>query len=141
MLATTGTSPFGALEFNEMSVTYIAGQAVGTQLQLQGTADGRALTLIAHLRPELDSEGLPAPVSPAGSYRADGVGIVRGLDNGQCVLHSLAADVAVSQHEAPSYPTAADPIFFDGTLTVTGAGFNFKVSFEARKSCGMTRDD
>jgi hypothetical protein len=140
-LYVVGTSPFGTLELDALSVSYLTGDTIGTRLIFEGSSDGRPFMLFVRLVSDVAPDGEELAVSPAGSYWAESAHILRTLPDGSCAIDSLQAEVEILEHEAPSAPAAGDRIYFGGTVFAEGQGWQLEVAFEARRACGTTRDE
>jgi hypothetical protein len=140
-LYVVGTSPFGTLELDALSVSYLTGDTIGTRLMFEGSSDGRPFLLLVRLVSDVDPDGHELAVSPAGSYWADSAHVLRTLPDGSCAIDTLQAEVEILEHQAPSVPAVGDRIYFGGTVLAAGDGWQLKVEFEARRACGTTRDE
>jgi hypothetical protein len=136
-----GASPFGSLELDDLNVSYLTGDTVGTRLIFQGSSDGRPFLLLVRLVSDLAPDGSELAASPAGNYWAESAHILRTLPDGSCAIDSLEAEVQILEHEAPVTPALGDRIYFGGTVLARGGGWQLEVEFEARRACGTTRDD
>lgn len=140
-LYAVGVSPFGSLELDDLGVSYLVGDTVGTRLTFRGSSDGRPFLMLVRLVSDLSPAGEELAISPAGNYWAESAHVLRTLPDGTCAVDTLEAEVQILEHQAPETPALGDRIYFGGTVIARGNGWQLEVEFEARRACGTTRDD